>query len=57
MTVSRAFWEAFRQALLAIVQAIEIELGMELTADLRHQVKDLKRQMADLKRQQAERPN
>lgn len=36
MTMSKAFWMAFRQALLMVVDAIERELGISpTTADIR----------------------
>ena len=49
MTLSRTFWEAFRQALLAIVDALERELGIERTSELRKEVKELRRKLAEMR--------
>lgn len=38
--MSRAFWMAFRQALLTMLDALERELGISpRTAELRHEVR------------------
>jgi hypothetical protein len=42
MTTSRELWLAIRQALLMIVDAIERDLGMGRTSELRREVKTRK---------------
>lgn len=52
MTLSRTFWEAFRQALLAINAALEVELGYpHKTADVAKENKALRQRVKDLEAQ------
>ena len=51
MNLSREFWMAVRQALLAILDALERELQTERrTAEVAKENKDLRRQIEELQR-------
>ncbi len=54
MNLSREFWMAVRQAILAILDALERELQTERrTAEVAKENKELRRQIEDLKKRTA----
>jgi hypothetical protein len=51
MNLSREFWMAVRQAGLAMLDALERELGTRRTAEVAKENKELRRQVEELKAQ------